>query len=200
MESTMRTVPMFVLAGAAAVGLTGLALAAGSMHEMTVQVPGGGVAHVRYTGDVAPKITFIQGEAQPFAAGFWTPDSPFAELDRISTLMDRQMAQLMYQARLMRMQAADPLYSATLKDVPAATSGYTVVSTMSGNGFCMRSTQITSSPNGAAPKVVTKMSGNCGNEKSTAAPSQGNAGVTAPGLQTITYKSAQPASPSRHRI
>lgn len=196
----MRTVPTLILASVAAIGLTGLALAAGSMHEMTVQVPGGGVAHVRYSGDVAPKITFVQGEAEPFAAAFWAPDSPFAELDRISALMDRQMAQMMYQARLMQMQASDPLYSATLKDAPAGTSGYTVVSTMSGNGFCMHSTQITSSPNGGAPKVVTKTSGSCGNEKTNAAPSHMNAAPAAPGLQTISFKSMQPTAPARHGI
>ena len=196
----MRTVPTLILAGVAAVGLTGLALAAGAMHEMTVQVPGGGVAHVRYSGDVPPKVTFVQGEVQPVAVGFWAPDSAFAELDRITALMDRQMDQMMYQARLMQMQAADPLYSATLKGMPAGTSGYTVVSTMSGNGVCMRSTQITSSPNGGAPKVVTKTTGNCGNGKSAAAPSQMNAEPTAPALQTITYKSLQPSSPSRHGI
>lgn len=196
----MRTVPTLILAGVAAIGLTGLALAAGAMHEMTVRIPGGGVAHVQYSGDVAPKITFAQGEAQPFAVDFWIPDSPFAELDRISALMDHQMAQMMYQARLMRMQPADPLYSATLKNMPAGVSDYTFVSTMSDNGFCLRSTQITSSPHGGASKMVTKTSGNCSNEKSNTAPSRMNAAPAAPELQTITFKSAEPTSQSRHGI
>lgn len=192
----MRTVPTLILAGVAAVGLTGLALAAGSMHEMTVQVPGGGVAHVHYSGDVAPKITFVQGDAQPFAAGFWAPASPFAELDRISALMDRQMAQMMYQANLMEMQAATPLYNATLEGVPAGSSGYTVVSTMSGNGFCIRSTQITSSPNGGSPKVVSKTSGNCDSGKSAAAVNQSSDTAAPTGMRTISYKTTQP----RHGI
>lgn len=195
----MRTVPTLVLAGVAAVGLTGLALAAGSMHEMTIQIPGGGVAHVRYTGDVAPKISFVQGEAQPFTAGFWAPAAPFAELDRITALMDRQMAQMIYQANLMQMQAQTPLYNATLNDMPAGSAGYTVVSTMSGDGFCMRSTQITSSQNGGRPKVVTRTSGNC-SDKPSATASQANASQSDPSLHTIAYKAARTPPQSRHGI
>lgn len=200
----MRTARTIVLAGAAIAGLTGLALAAApAVHEMTVQIPGGGIAHVRYTGDVAPKIAFVQGTANPTAVNFWGAQSPFAELDRISALMDRQMAQMMYQARLMQMQVSrDPLYNATLKDMPAGGSDYTFVSSLTGGNFCMRSTQITASPNGGAPKIVTKTSGNCGSAPgatSTAAP-QENAPASVPGLQTITYKTAHPASQPRHGI
>lgn len=197
----MRTVRTLILAGAAVAGLTGLALAAGpAMHEMTVAIPGGGVAHVRYTGAVAPKIAFVQAPAGRSAVSFWAPSSPFAELDRITALMDRQMAQMMYQARMMQTQAAqDPLYNATLKDLPAGGSGYNFVSTLSGGNFCARSTVITASPNGGAPKVVTKMSGNCGNS-SAAAPAQLTAEPSAPGLQTITYKPAQSTPQPRQHI
>ncbi|MBV9554962.1 MAG: hypothetical protein JO032_19460, partial [Alphaproteobacteria bacterium] len=39
---------------------------------------------------------------------------------------------------------------------------YELVSTVTGNSVCNRSVEITSMGNGAAPKVVTHTSGNCG--------------------------------------
>lgn len=194
----MRTARTLILAGAAAAGLTGLALAAGpAVHEMTVTMPGGGVAHIRYTGDVAPKIAFGQA---PTPVNVWEPSSPFAELDRITALMNRQMAQMMYQADLMQMQMArDPVYNATLKDGPAGISGYNFVSTMSGGNYCMRSTEITTSPNGGAPKVVTKVSGNCGTPTNSA-PALLKAKPSAPAVQTISYKPSRPVTQPKHGI
>lgn len=184
----MRTATTALLAGAAIAGLTGLALAAGpAIHEMTVQGPGGAVAHVRYTGSVAPNVTFVQGPVDPFAVSFWGAPSPFAELDRITALMDRQMAQMMYQARMLEPQSVgSPLNQAALTGTPAGSASYSFVSTTSGNGFCMRTTQITSSPNGGKPKVVSQTSGNCGAPSGT---DQSKVSQPASGLQTITYKS-----------
>lgn len=187
----MRPAKTVLLAGAAVVGLaglTGLALAASSsMHEMTVQVPGGGVAHIQYTGDVAPKVMFVHQPATAFATGFWGVPSPFAELDRISAMMDRQMAQMMYQANLMQQAADHPLNAAVFKDMPAGSASYSFVSTMAGNSVCMRTMQITSSPNGGQPKVVSHTSGNCG-DKPSAAPAELNTTPSSNGLQTISYK------------
>jgi hypothetical protein len=46
-----------LIAGIAAVALAGSATwAADNVHEMTVQLPDGGVEHITYTGNVAPKI------------------------------------------------------------------------------------------------------------------------------------------------
>lgn len=181
----MRTATTVFLAGAAIAGLTGLALAAGpAIHEMTVQGPDGAVAHVQYTGSVAPKVMFVQGNTNPFGVSFWGPPSPFAELDRITALMDRQMAQMMYQARMLQQQSVgSPLNQAVLTDVPAGSASYSFISTTSGNGFCMRTTQITASPNGGKPKVVSQTSGNCGDGASPSKVSQ-----PASGLQTISYK------------
>jgi hypothetical protein len=76
-------------------------------HMMTVQVPGGGVAEIRYTGDVPPQVVFSPasmalGAFMPFGA-FFGPASPFATLDRISAPMDREAASLM--AALIRSSA-----------------------------------------------------------------------------------------------
>lgn len=157
-----------LLIGAAITGITGLALAAGpAIHEMTVATPDGGTAHIRYTGDVPPKVNFVSGPHSPFAMtafgpGFGTA-SPFAEIARIQVMMDRQMATMMLQARQMRAAAmTDPLYHATLDGQPAGNNGLNFASTKSGNTYCLRSVQITASGNGSAPKVVSHTEGNCG--------------------------------------
>lgn len=86
----MTCLQKILLAGIAALGI-GLAGAAQAQtfNMMTVPVPGGGVAQVRYVGDVPPQIVFVPAPA-PFAA--WTPvfgyEAPFAMLDRISAEMD----------------------------------------------------------------------------------------------------------------
>jgi hypothetical protein len=198
MEITMRTLTTVVLAGAAIAGLTGLALAAGSvMHDMTVQMPGGGVAHIRYTGDVAPKVNFVQ--AAPIPVTVWGAPSPFAGMERISAMMDRQMAVMLTQARLMQQAADRPLQAAVLKDMPTGSSSYSFVSTMSGNDVCTRTTQITASP-GNAPKVVSQTSGNCG-DAPKAAPSVRQGGSPAAGsLNTISTKTSRTQAPVRRGI
>ena len=200
----MHSVRTVLLAGAAALGiagLTGLALAAGpSFHVMTIQLPGGGVEHIQYTGNAPPKVVFASGPAFPFFAAawgspFWGPESPFAELDRVSAMMDRQMAAMMRDAQTMQ---PDGLYSAVMKDAPPGASSYSFVTTMSGNGFCSRSVQITSSPNGGKPQVVSHTSGNCGGATTpslSATPSQ-----TSEHLQTISFKPVHPAKTSHQGI
>jgi hypothetical protein len=173
---------------------------------MTVAMPNGGTAHIRYTGDVAPKVNFVQGPASPFVMTAFGPgfgaESPFAEIERIQALMDRQMASMMLQARQMQVQAMrDPLYSATFNGVPAGDNAMRFVSTSSGNNYCFRSVQITASPSGGAPKVVSHTEGNCGSPApqmkapaATAAPSP-----TVP-LQTISYHPRSPSPQPRQGI
>jgi len=194
----MKTV---LLTAVAAAGLTGLALAAApAIHEMTVAIPGGGEAHIRYTGDTPPKVNFVHSsEAMP--VGFFAPSS-FDEMERISAMMDHQMATMIYQARLMQQQAeaslgGSPLRSAEFYGMPAGSS-YSFVSTISGNGVCMKSMQITSSGS-SEPKVVSHTSGNCGAQSNTAAPTQAKAAPVPQSspLQTISFKPEAPAQKRR---
>lgn len=182
----MKTI---VLAAAAVAGLTGLAFAAAPVfHEMTVAMPDGGVAHIRYTGDVAPKVNFVRTADAGLADTGFVP-SPFVEMQRISALMDAQMADMMARAHFPQQAAMQqmPLSQAQLQPLPAAS--YSFVSTMSGNGLCMKSVQITATGNGA-PKVVSQTSGNCG-EAAAKAAAPVNAKPAEPastsGLQTISY-------------
>jgi hypothetical protein len=179
----MKTI---LLTAAAVAAVTGLAFAAApAFHEMTVTAPDGGVAHIRYLGDTPPKVNFVRSDNAAIPAGF-VAASPFAEMDQISAMMDRQMALMMLQARAMQAQAAPDMFFAS---VPA------------GAGVCMKSVRITQSGNGA-PQVVSQQSGDCGGgagkaSSSTAAPAELKAAPeqsTAP-LQTISYKPANVSHP-----
>lgn len=191
----MRTLRTLLVAGAGALGiagLAGLAMAQGpAVHQMTIQLPGGGTAHIAYTGNVAPNVSFVPLATVAFPAPYasW---APFAEMDRISAMMDRQMQALIYQTRALdQLAMSSPLTEATLGALPSGSSRY-VVSSMSGNGFCMRSVQITSTGNGQ-PQVVSHTSGNCGSQASTASPSS----TAAP---AISFKTVEPRTPSRQGI
>ena len=190
----MRALRTLILAGAAAAvfGFSGMALPQNSnMHTMAVKLPGGGMAEIRYIGDVAPQVTVSAG---PAATGDILPiasmlgaNSPFGMLDRITAEMDREAAALFRYADAM---AARPGASGlTLTNLPPGTRGFSYVSTMSGNGLCTRSTEITSTGNGP-PRVVTHSSGNCGPEPSL----PGNAGW---GAQGIVHAPATPAPTKR---
>jgi hypothetical protein len=195
----MKTI---LLTAAAVAAVTGLAFAAApAFHEMTVTAPDGGVAHIRYLGDTPPKVNFVRSDNAAIPAGF-VAASPFAEMDQISAMMDRQMALMMLQARAMQAQAAQmeaPLYAARLQANPAA-PGMFFASVPAGAGVCMRSVRITQSGNGA-PQVISQQSGDCGGagkaSSSTAAPAELKAAPeqsTAP-LQTISYKPANVSHP-----
>ena len=173
----MKTIPnAFVccaVLAAAAAGFAGTALAQtkprqADSHIMTVRLPDGSLERIRYTGDTPPKIDF---GADPAAALFAEPvfdamseDSPFAELDRLSAMMDRQTAAMM--------QAADSVDQAAFADprgalnvdfgkLPPGVQGYSVVSTMSGNTVCTRSIRNLGAPDGKAPRIQTASSGDC---------------------------------------
>jgi len=153
-----------------------------------VDVPGGGLAHIRYSGDVPPQVNFVRVPQTALPAGFFAP-SPFAEMARISAMMDRQMAVMMAQARLMQEQAADlenaPRQSAALKALPAAPP-YSFISAVPGSGVCVKSVQITATGNGAS-QVVSQIRGDCGASAQTSESLK-----IAPALpQAISYKAGK---------
>src|SRR3954454_15281903 len=98
-----------LLAGAASIGIAiSGAASAQTAHVMNVAVPGGGIAQIRYFGDVPPQIVFAPAPAafpasSGEAFGAWMPvssmfgpgfgsASPFAVMDRIAAEMDRRAA------------------------------------------------------------------------------------------------------------
>ena len=163
----MRLIHASLLVGAAVLGLGAFALPAASKdpatHEMTIQLPGGGSETIRYTGEVPPKVIFA---ADPFGVA-WTAepfafDPSFAAIRRIAADMDRQMDAFWRQAQIMASwPAAGGLSQAALSNLAPGSSSYSVVSESFGNNVCTRMTEITASPNGGKPKVVSRTSGNC---------------------------------------
>lgn len=154
-----------LVAGVAAIGLAGTAaFAAGNnIHEMTVRLPGGGVEHIQYTGDLAPKVTIapfasIDAFAPNFAFGF-------PNLSQIRADMDRQMRQMDDMIRQANTAGTTEAQNGGLSSIAAGPPGsqsYSMVSTFNGNNFCSRSVEVTRPANGAKPKVVSHTSGNCG--------------------------------------
>jgi hypothetical protein len=158
-----------------AIGLCGIALAQSpQVHVMSVALPGGGVAQIRYVGSVAPQIYVSDAPTMTLSAMLGA-GSPFAELDRISAAMDSQADQLLRQAAAMAAAGPAQLNPTAIGALPAGAQEYQFVSTINGDNFCSRSVEITSQGNGAAPRVVTHTSGNC-----AAAPAPGTPGFQMP--------------------
>jgi hypothetical protein len=173
----MRVLRTALLAGvaASAIGFSGAALAQSSnIHVMTVRLPGGGNAEIRYTGNVAPQVVLSEAPAgvgvPVLMPSLFGPTSPFAMLDRISAEMDRRAAAMIREADAVAAQtrSGQPTLAA-LGNLPPGSQSYSFVSTMSASGVCTRSVEITSLGNGAQPRVVSHSSGTCG-------PATGNPG------------------------
>jgi hypothetical protein len=170
-------------------GLAGSALAGGSeTHVMTVQLPGGGIEQIRYSGNVAPEVVF--GPAADI--GYWGWDGPFADLARISAEMDRAMTGMFREIQALPAMPVDGWSEAGLANLPPGAQSYSYVSTISGNGVCGRSVEVTSEGAGHKPKVVTKSFGNCSADGAAPSALPGAGAPARP--DTVQIKSA----PSRH--
>jgi hypothetical protein len=167
-----------LLAGIAAIGI-GLAGAASAQtaHVMSVPVPGGGYAEIRYVGEVPPQVAFVPAPVAAYdgwvpAGAFFEP-SPFAMIGRIAAEMDRRMTAMFRDAEAMAVRAhtGQPIEVA-FGSLPPGSQSYSFVSTISGNGVCTQSVRIISEGSGA-PRVERHSSGNCG----PAAPAPGRSAV-----------------------
>jgi hypothetical protein len=159
----MRAPFKLLMAGAAALVVAGVAIAADRTHVVNVAMPDGSIAQIHYIGDVAPSVVVAPAaDIMPVAV---FDQSPFAMFDHISAQMDAQMNAMMRQASALA--AAAPaanaqLSDAALKSLPAGTVSYSFTSFSSGNGgSCSQSVQVTSLGNNQAPKVVRQNEGDC---------------------------------------
>src|SRR5947209_7692249 len=91
-EMAMQRFRTALLGGIAALALGGLAGTAAAQnpntHTLKVQLPGGGVAEIRYTGNIPPQIVVTDAPASLAAfdpmPSMFGADSPFAMMERIS--------------------------------------------------------------------------------------------------------------------
>lgn len=162
----MRVSLRSVLSGGAAILAVGAVTPAmardGQVHVLTVQMPGGGVEQIEYTGDVAPQVVFVP-TSRMVAVPMMDVD-PFATLNWISAMMDQQAAAML--------REVESLQGGMLPRLPRGASGYSFVSTMSGTGVCTRSVRITYNGGNAPPKMVSSSSGDCGSDHLQQAPSE----------------------------
>jgi hypothetical protein len=168
----MRAKLPVILAGAAAAILAAAATpaTAGSddTHILTVRLPNGMVEQIQYNGDVAPRIVVSPVPAPVLAAvpvfdpaPEWA--TPFAALARISALLDRQEAAMLQQA------AQGPGMAAAM---PRGFTGFSMVTTITSDGSCQRSMQVTYLGGDAQPHTVSKSSGNCDTQPAVPVPAQ----------------------------
>ena len=154
----MRTLPTLA-AGIAAAALAGTAIAASpQMHRMDVPLPDGGVVHVEYAGDVAPKVTVAP--AQP--GGLWAPMAfpampDMRNFNRMFDQMQKQMQQIEQIGR-----QAPGMNIASYGGMPDGSTSVSVVTTSNGGVSCTRTTEVVSQGAGKPPKVTSNVSGDCG--------------------------------------
>jgi len=166
----VRTLPTLA-AGIAAAALAGTAIAASpQMHRMDVPLPDGGVVHVEYAGDVAPKVTVAP--AQP--GGLWAPMAfpampDMRNFNRMFDQMQKQMQQIEQIGR-----QAPGMNIASYGGMPDGSTSVSVVTTSNGGVSCTRTTEVVSQGAGKPPKVTSNVSGDCGAapQAAPAAPSQ----------------------------
>ena len=156
----------WLIAGAAALALAGTTAIASAqaVHQLTVQLPGGGVEHIRYTGDAKPVVVMLPADpfAAAFAQPFW-PSQAFAQMDQISAQMDRQMKAMLTEARAMQSAAQSGVLNASFGNLPRGTVQYTQISTWTGNGMCTRTVRMMEPQSGGKLQTVSSTSGDCGN-------------------------------------
>ncbi|MBW8783985.1 MAG: hypothetical protein JF593_04995 [Novosphingobium sp.] len=157
----MRVTRTAILAGAAALFVAGAAEAATArLHRMNVALPEGGVVQVQYSGDVAPTVTLEPVDARTLAVDPLM--APFAELERISALMEQQQTAMLQQmAQLAKAAQTGAARGLTLAGtMPAGSYSYTVVSTTGGNG-CTQTVEWRSDGSSQQPRVTRTSAGNC---------------------------------------
>ncbi len=184
----MQPVRPLLLAGLASVvvaGFAGFAYAGDpGFKTMTVQLPGGGIEQIEYTGNVAPQVILSpaspdDADAAPMAVALpLGATDPFAALEQISAQMDQQAAAMINAVNAMAagtMAQPGPMVPASFGQLPPGSAGYSYIASMTGGagGACVQSLEITAMANGQPPRVVSHASGDCGGQPSLGAPSLG---------------------------
>lgn len=178
-----------------AAGLTGVAAAAiQNSHTITIQLPDGATAHIRYFGDTPPEV-----RVEPMA-GFaplsWggpdigLADPAFTQLRQAIAEMNRQADLMLAESQDLLDAAPQPsgLQHANLGNLPPGVTGYSVVSTLTPKGVCSRSVEYRSSADGR-PQVVTRTSGDCGDESAASGLAPSNK-TNAPRLTSVAYEAS----------
>ncbi len=187
----MRSSLKAILAGSVVAGAMALAVGAATpavardddSHVLLVQLPGGAMEQIEYTGRVAPRLVLAPS---PFAI-----DPTFAAFNRMAALMDRQAAGMLHQVAEM------PGWNGALPALPPGVSGYSSVTTISDGRACTHTTEIRYDGRGMQPQTVSDVSGDCGAvtspQRSVPVEQPASVGPTAR-LRTIRVKATLPSA------
>lgn len=199
----MSRLPKLLLGALGLAAVAGIAAAAArDVRVLNVVLPDGSVEHIRYIGNVAPRVLIAPGGAAAMPAGFLGADDPFAAMERTMAAMEAQTDAMLRQAAL--------LSSRQDAGVPGTTSYSYTSFTSGGAAGCMQSVQVTSFAPGQAPKVVRRSSGDCRAMSVTRAtpttqtpdegrPAPAPAATVRPAIVPVRYQ-APPAPPSGKAI
>lgn len=175
----MRLVRTAIFAGLASAALAGAAFAARDDHKvMLVALPDGSVQHIRYEGEVAPRLVLIPAPAPASLVDVaFGPGSPFAEMERISAMMEaRSQAMLREAAALQAQLPATPgngpgIVMTNADGQPVGVMHYSFTSSSISADGCTRT--VSYSSDGAAapdqPRVIRTSSGTCAEARSAPA-------------------------------
>jgi hypothetical protein len=181
----MKLLPSLLLAAGIGFAGTAAALAAGEqMHQMTIKLPAGGLAHITYSGDKAPKVVIDQNAATPAA---FRNDPAFAMFARMQADMNRQMQAMQAMFNDPALWQRPELDNAVLNGTPNNANDMFSISTAKGGNYCMQSVQITQNGN-EKPKVVRRTVGNCGGGNASPNATLRNAPESTPQVTTISYR------------
>ncbi|TCM18799.1 hypothetical protein EDF56_104333 [Novosphingobium sp. PhB165] len=172
----MRMPSKTCLFGAAALTLLGAGVAEAAtakLHTMNVNAPDGSVVQVQYSGDVAPKVEVVPADAVQ-AAQMPVMVDPFAQMERISAMMDARMNAMMQQAASMQAHAAQMQQQAVANGTAQqGVPGFTMVGDMPKGAYvtyyssttdakgCTRSVSYSSDGSGTEPKMTQAASDSC---------------------------------------
>lgn len=163
----MRKLHTALLAAAGLTLVAGAAHAAGKLNTMNVALPDGSVAQIAYEGNVPPRISLV-----PIAVTD-PADDPFAELERISAMMQARHEAMMRQAAELQQQAQQQVLAAqragapqagqvvVSTNLPAGSYSYTMVSTTTAGNGCTETVQWRSDGSTAEPQVTRTSAGDC---------------------------------------
>ena len=199
MMKAMNKVAFASAAAIAAIGLASVAMAQiQHSHVLSLRLPDGVQEQIRYVGDVAPVIRLEPSDEAAVAlpaADLFGVESSFAALERLSARMDQEAAAMMQAAQrspALRADGPDGMTWVDLGSLPPGMRGYTVVSTMSGGHVCTRTTQYGSVEGAGPARMVTRVSGDCGEvARSQASPAVREGAPAAPDRPMLQKVSAR---------
>ena len=180
----MRKLPKKYLArkyllGAAVLTVLGAGVAEAAtakLHTLKVDAPDGAVVEVQYSGNVAPRVQVVPAGQVVVPAVMPVMTDPFAQMERVSAIMDAHMQAMMQRAALLQQQAAQMQQEAVAHGQVADQTmpGFTVAADMpkgmhmtyysattDANG-CTRTVSYSSDGSDAAPKLTQAVSDGCG--------------------------------------